>query len=131
MIGVVYEVATGRIVECRKTREEPELADGLAWKEVDEFRPDWDTTHHVGANGQLYVIPAAIREARELEQAWVRFRARRDAKLRDEVDGMNPIRWAAMSDAKKAEWVAYRQALLDLPQTTQDPRSFEWPVAPT
>jgi hypothetical protein len=37
----------------------------------------------------------------------------------------------AMSDAKKAEWAAYRQALRDLPQTYSSATSFAEIIFPT
>jgi hypothetical protein len=33
-----------------------------------------------------------------------------------------------MTDAQKAEWAAYRQALRDLPQTQTDPFNIVWPT---
>ena len=36
-----------------------------------------------------------------------------------------------LSDAKKAEWRTYRQALRDLPANTTDPRNPTWPTKPT
>lgn len=59
-------------------------------------------------------------------------RRERDAKLL-EVDAVagNALRWASLSDEKKAEWSAYRQALLDVPQQAGFPLNITWPVAPT
>ncbi|ASG21967.1 hypothetical protein Y958_11690 [Nitrospirillum viridazoti CBAmc] len=42
-----------------------------------------------------------------------------------------PDRWAAMSDAQRAAWTAYRQALRDLPANTTDPTAPAWPVPPS
>ena len=36
-----------------------------------------------------------------------------------------------LTDAKKAEWATYRQALRDLPSTTADPANPTWPTKPT
>ena len=58
---------------------------------------------------------------------WARLRHRRDQLLRDSD-------YAGLADfpdgAKKNAIVAYRQALRDLPGTTEDPRQAVWPVAP-
>ncbi len=35
-----------------------------------------------------------------------------------------------LTDEKKAEFAAYRQALRDIPQTHPDPQSIEWPTKP-
>jgi hypothetical protein len=36
-----------------------------------------------------------------------------------------------LSEEKKAEWVAYRQALRDLPSTVTDPTQVVWPTPPS
>lgn len=36
-----------------------------------------------------------------------------------------------LTDEKKAEFAAYRQALRDIPQTHPDPQSINWPSKPT
>ena len=36
----------------------------------------------------------------------------------------------AISDSKKAEWEAYRQALRDIPDNIEDPDNVMWPVSP-
>jgi hypothetical protein len=55
----------------------------------------------------------------------------RNQLLRDNVDTINPIRYAALTDAQRTELTVYRQALLDIPQQTTWPRDFEWPTKPT
>jgi len=37
---------------------------------------------------------------------------------------------APLSDSKKTEWKAYRQALRDLPEKYIDGAKIKWPVAP-
>lgn len=39
--------------------------------------------------------------------------------------------WPHASLAKQTEWLEYRQALRDLPSTTEDPANPIWPTAPT
>ena len=39
--------------------------------------------------------------------------------------------WPHASLAKQTEWLEYRQALLDLPSTTDDPANVVWPTVPT
>lgn len=59
-------------------------------------------------------------------------RGERDMRL-VQMDGVlcNPLRWASLSDAKKADWAVYRQALLDVPQQAGFPMDITWPVVPT
>ena len=39
--------------------------------------------------------------------------------------------WPHASLAKQTEWLEYRQALRDLPSTTDDPANVVWPTVPT
>lgn len=57
-------------------------------------------------------------------------RAERDRLLATNVDAINAVRWAAMSEPDRAAWTAYRQALLDVPQQAGFPLEVEWPVVP-
>lgn len=54
----------------------------------------------------------------------------RDEKLRASDIHVLPDRWAAMSEEKRAEWAAYRQALRDMPETCSDPQNPCWPEEP-
>lgn len=59
-------------------------------------------------------------------------RVTRNLLLQMEVDPIvtNPLRWGDMTSAQQAEWVAYRQALLDLPQQAGFPHDVTWPTKP-
>lgn len=59
-------------------------------------------------------------------------RSKRDDLLKNEIDPIvsNPLRWDAFTEAKKAEWAVYRQALLDVPQQEGFPIDVVWPVKP-
>ena len=57
-------------------------------------------------------------------------RAKRDALLRNVVDTINAVRWAAMDDAKRGEWDTYRTALLDVTDQVGFPFDVEWPCVP-
>jgi hypothetical protein len=67
----------------------------------------------------------------DLESAAMYARAQRARILADDIDTMNPMRWASLSAAKKSEWISYRQALLDLPAQEGFPLTIIWPEAPT
>ena len=59
-------------------------------------------------------------------------RDRRDFLLASKVDRIvsNSLRWADMGEAKQAEWVAYRRALLDITDQSTFPTSVAWPTKP-
>lgn len=59
------------------------------------------------------------------EWVWERLRARRNTLLA-------ACDWRLVADAPwdVAPWLAYRQALRDLPDTTTDPRQVVWPDEP-
>ena len=59
------------------------------------------------------------------EWVWERLRNKRNALIA-ECD------WRVVADAPwdQAPWVAYREALRDLPDSTTDPRVAVWPVQP-
>jgi hypothetical protein len=62
----------------------------------------------------------------------VSVRSARDSKLSDtDVAVSNPLRFAAMSSEKQAEWAAYRQLLLDVPQQSGFPSTVVWPTEVT
>ena len=42
----------------------------------------------------------------------------------------NQIRWGGLTDEKRSEWIAYRQALLDVPQQEAFPSLVAWPIPP-
>lgn len=59
-------------------------------------------------------------------------RNERDIKLATEVDvfAANALRWAALGADAQAEWSAYRQELLDVPQQDGFPHEITWPDKP-
>ena len=69
-------------------------------------------------DGSLTLVP-------NLEWYWTDLRTRRNQLL-------SASDWTQLPDARvpKDAWAEYRQELRDLPETTQDPTSVEWPAAP-
>jgi hypothetical protein len=63
-----------------------------------------------------------------VEQAWGNLRATRDNLLAASDKTQYPD--YPITDAKRAEWVTYRQALRALPENTIDPLNVDWPVPP-
>lgn len=82
-------------------------------------------TERVSADGRVIRKRAAIIEARELSEAWRILRNQR-AHLLAASD------WTQMPDspADAQAWRAYRQALRDMTNTTEDPRNPIWPQPP-
>ena len=53
------------------------------------------------------------------------------ADLLIDVDKINPMWWASMTDAERAEVSAYRQSLLDITNQSGYPTNIEWPEIPS
>ena len=79
----------------------------------------------IGTDFAAYVAPTAEELA---TAAAAQVRSQRDQLLL-EVDAFvgNPLRWAALSSDKQAEWVTYRTALLNVPQQSGFP-NVTWPT---
>jgi len=60
-------------------------------------------------------------------------RETRDNILTGTIDPLvsNPLRWGELNAEKQAEWIAYRRALLDVPQQTGFPNQVVWPTKPS
>jgi len=84
------------------------------------------------ADGALVRLSGAERDAVEKRRAWVKLRQERFSRLRKHVDEVasNPLRWNSLTPDQQQAISEYRQALLDLPQTTSDPRNLVWPQPP-
>jgi hypothetical protein len=57
-------------------------------------------------------------------------RSRRDKYLLIHVDIMNAVRWESLTQQQKDDVIAYRQALLDVPQQPGFPTNITWPTLP-
>jgi hypothetical protein len=66
------------------------------------------------------------------ELSWINLRHERDTKLQLQVDPIvsNPLRWNSFSEEQQLNYSNYRDALLNLPQVTEDPRYPVWPTPP-
>jgi hypothetical protein len=58
-------------------------------------------------------------------------RAERNLILNETVDRLNPIRWAELSDAKKAEWENFRRQLLNITSRIARVDYVTWPDVPS
>ncbi|EGR2303077.1 hypothetical protein D0814_23240 [Vibrio parahaemolyticus] len=65
----------------------------------------------------------------DMENKWEQIRINRLVKLK-ETDWTQMLD-APLSDESKAEFVAYRKSLRDIPQTYSSPDDVIWPTKPT
>ena len=56
-------------------------------------------------------------------------RSSRDEML-SQVDRVNPVRYATLTNQQQTELAQYRQALLDVPQQINFPTDVSWPAKP-
>ena len=71
---------------------------------------------------------AKVYEELSSEHPWEELREERNRRLA-EVDWVFSTDYQ-MEDGERSVWVAYRQALRDLPPTTEDPTKPMWPTKP-
>jgi len=79
--------------------------------------------------GYCFLIDQAA-VAQMVKEQWQSLREQRDTKLR-ESDWRVMVSDRPISEEVKAAWVAYRQALRDLPVSITDPAMITWPVPPS
>jgi hypothetical protein len=75
------------------------------------------------------IVEDSVKKQKYTDDAWMYFRIERNIRLQN-------CDWTHCTDSnlvpeKKAEWVAYRQALRDLPANTTDPTNVTWPTPPS
>lgn len=98
------------------------IVDDTTWQQALE-----SNHNKVNADGST-----ELADFRTSEEKAEDMRATRGLLLQTKVDPVvtNPLRWADLTEAKQAEWAAYRQALLDVPQQTGFPNDISWPEEP-
>lgn len=90
---------------------------------------------HDAETGEVTVVPFTAEEEalfweRRTPRAWSNLRSERDDLLIQSDAYVLPDRWAGYTPEQQAAWSAYRQALRDLPETTEDPFNPAWPSKP-
>lgn len=132
MISVVfYDAASRALQECCTGNEQHLKATGRPFVEVDEHRHDWRVTHVLSPDRRSLVARDPAQVAAETRSVALRLlRAQRDMLLRRNVDAVGPLRFAGLTAEKQAALASYRQALLDLPSTVEDPSNPVWPTYP-
>ncbi len=107
---------------------------GEAWEVVEDHRGA--TVYLDGAEivvADLGPLPEGAATERPLPteaNLWSSLRAERDARLIASDVYVWADRWAGYTDAARAAWTDYRQALRDLPENTADPANPAWPEVP-
>ena len=76
----------------------------------------------------VQIDPAQLQNVIDVETG---SRNLRNQLLRDHVDTINPVRYAALTAEQQAELAAYRTALLDMPQQQGWPTAVTWPTKPS
>ena len=84
---------------------------------------------YVVSAGALVLKPQSEIDAAKAETDWRILRGERNALLAA-TDWTQAVD-APLTDAKKAEWAAYRSALRSLPDNTTDPANPTWPSKPS
>lgn len=130
MIGVLVRSSDNRIVAIIENED----ADGIA-----ASTPSGQTFHEnvtVDKSRMRYayydgstVTYTKTQSEIDTDTAWIELRRDRDALLLSSDYTQTPD--GPLTDAKKAEWATYRQALRDLPSNTTDPANPTWPSKPT
>lgn len=126
-----YDHETGEITAVTSGTRGSLIAHRRPYVELPEWRPDWQETHVV-VDHQLVERPAEALAALRLKRALAALRNTRMALLRTEVDPIagNHLRWEALTAERRADLAAYREALLDWPETEPDPLNPTPPPAP-
>lgn len=91
--------------------------------------------HHMTAEGPVPFTPEEEAEWAAAQAQWVANESVRKAtEIRSERNSkLTATDWTQVSDAPqpiKDKWVAYRQALRDIPQQVGFPTNVQWPVEP-
>ena len=97
-------------------------ATDLQWKET----PDADDIEYVGDT--MPDIETLHDASYITEKKWKEVRKKRDQMLRDSDHKM--LSDYSITAEKKAEWIAYRDQLKNIPQRYTDPSAIIYPIKP-
>lgn len=136
MIVVFYapiegDLLSGPITGCREATLEMVLVAGRPFRQVGEYRQDWNATHEVVA-GEVVPRDAAALAVEAAVAGRRRLRVRRNSLLRDAFDPifLNPIRWSALSSVDQIALLDWRDLLLTWPDDETDLVNPTMPPAP-
>ena len=141
MTYTIYDPSTGQILELVSISN-PDMID-IILQDKSYVPGHVDATRYYIDQGQAMALPDRPATGLQYEFDWatktwlvdsdyssVVYRQQRNDLLAA-VDRVNPIRYAALTSQQQTELIAYRQALLDVPQQTGWPTAIEWPAKPT
>ncbi|MEA1651846.1 phage tail assembly chaperone [Nitrospirillum sp. BR 11164] len=132
---VDYDPATGRVLALHHRDPLSPLEEGIGGDGIGRLKIADDQADGIWScrvvDGALAPRDVADLAAAAQVRALGTLREQRDLMLSASDIRVLPDRWAAMTDAQRAAWTAYRQALRDLPATTTDPAAVAWPVPPS
>lgn len=74
--------------------------------------------------------PRSAEEIIESDAGEVRRERYGKLKLKFDPIATNPFRWNDLTEEKQAEWLSFRQELLDLPEQSGFPYDVTWPTTP-
>jgi hypothetical protein len=136
MTYTVYDPTTGQILYT-VTGNDESVQDQLATKTYIDGEYN-DRDHYIEITTNT-IITKPARPANEYvwdlnTKNWIpdssRFRQTRNQLLND-VDRVNPIWYASLTQEQQTELQTYRTALLAVPQQSGFPTTIEWPTKPT
>lgn len=117
----------GHIVSCGTT---PEIMDQRLSEDHTQvwtpFPSDIENYRFDISSNSIVPLKQSVIDARETQESWVLFRDLRNTRL-------SASDWTQVPDAPvdQTAWATYRQALRDLPATTEDPANPVWPIPPS
>lgn len=123
-----YDPETGILISQIGTDDESTVPTLLGNKPYVPGHYDGNVYYVV--NGQITPRPPQPEPQPTIEQQETMIRRQRTVLL-SEVDKINPVWFASLTAQQQQELVAYRQALLDVPQQAGFPQSVTWPTKPT
>ena len=118
-----YRTSDGEIISVVQASSQPDAPDGYGY--VDYSHEVSETYKYQVSGGTLVEKSQPDVDAIESSKAEVMLRRKRDQMLA-------ACDWTQVPDAPvdSQAWAAYRQALRDLPENTEDSRNPVWPTKP-
>jgi hypothetical protein len=141
MTYTIYDPATGQILELFSISDDVESSVVLA---NSAYIPgSYDANMYYVDQAQAVIKPArplihwgahyfdyATKTWQlDLEQLSSQMRQQRDQQLA-QVDRVNPVWYATLTDQQRTELAQYRQDLLAVPQQAGFPEAIDWPTIP-
>lgn len=121
-----YDTNTGEILSIVNASSQPVAPSGHGY--VNYTHDKADMHKYQVSNGALQKKSQSTIDAMERTEAEQRLRRKRNQMLANTDWTQSPD--SPLTDAKKAEWRVYRQALRDITGTT-DPANVTWPSQPS